>query len=74
MVRASLQRWSVRIETVNYEVEWEFFERGSSMTLPCLNPALARKQVVAAMALLRYSVVTQVVIVEGIRGLRIWRT
>ena len=64
----------MQVETVSYEVDWKFFKRGSSITLPCLDPSLARKQVAATMAKLRYRVVTQVVIVEGIRGLRIWRT
>jgi hypothetical protein len=64
------------IEGVTYEIEWQKFRRGTSIFIPCLDCAEAKKAVQAVFARLRIrrkDVLIKVVIVEGIRGLRIWR-
>jgi ketosteroid isomerase-like protein len=63
----------MRVESVDYDVNWKGFKRGTSIFIPCLNPKEALKEVRSTTNPLRYKLVTKVVIAEGIRGLRIWR-
>ena len=58
---------------VNYELRWKDFKRGSSIFIPCLDPRRAKAEVLTVTRRLKIEVLTKVVIVEGIRGLRIWR-
>jgi hypothetical protein len=61
------------VEGVSYEIDWSKFQRGASIFIPCLNPVKAKREVRETINRLRFSILMQVVIVEGIRGLRIWR-
>lgn len=61
------------VEGVKYDINWKAFRPGTSIFIPCLKPSAARTQVVAVAKRLRIKILTQVVIEEGIRGLRIWR-
>lgn len=63
----------MQIEGVTYEVEWKRFKRGMSMFIPCLDPRRAKTQLLAVTKRLRIKVLTKTVIVDGIRGLRVWR-
>lgn len=63
----------MQIEGVTYEVEWKRFKRGMSMFIPCLDPRRAKTQLLAVTKRLRIKVLTKIVIVDGIRGLRVWR-
>lgn len=63
----------MQIEGVTYEVEWKRFKRGMSMFIPCLDPRRAKTQLLAVTKRLRIKVLVKVVIVDGIRGLRVWR-
>jgi hypothetical protein len=63
----------MQVEKVNYDINWKGFKRGCSFFIPCLDPVLARQEVRRTVKRLRLTVITKVVIVEGIRGLRIWR-
>ena len=58
---------------VNYEIRWRDFKRGSSIFIPCLNPRSAKAEVLTVTKRLKFKVLMKIVIVEGVRGLRIWR-
>jgi hypothetical protein len=63
----------MQVEKVNYDINWKAFKRGWSFFIPCLNPVQARRELLATTERLRLTVITKVVIVEGVRGLRVWR-
>ena len=63
----------MQIDGVTYEVEWKRFRKGRSIFIPCLEPRTAKAQVLAVTRRLRLKVLVKVVVVDGIRGLRIWR-
>ena len=62
----------MRVEGVNYEVNWKAFKRGTSIFVPCLDPKRAKAQVLVVTNRLRIKVLIKVAIEDGIRGLRIW--
>lgn len=62
------------IEGVSYEINWKQFKRSTSIFIPCLDVRRARAQVVVVTKRLKLKVLIKVVIEDGIRGLRIWRT
>jgi len=61
------------VEKVSYRVNWKKFRKGYSFFVPCLDPKVAKEEVLRTTQRLRYNILTKVVIEEGIRGLRIWR-
>lgn len=61
------------VERVDYDVNWRGFKRGTSIFIPCLDPDVAKKQILATTNRLRLNIVMKVVIEEGIRGIRLWR-
>jgi hypothetical protein len=61
------------VEGVKYEVNWRTFKRNKSIFVPCLNPAHAAEDILRVTKRLRVQVLMKEVIVEGIRGLRVWR-
>lgn len=61
------------VEGVKYEINWRKFRPGMSLFIPCLDVVRAKAQVLAVTKRLRIKVLMKVVIVEGIRGLRVWR-
>lgn len=63
----------MQVEKVSYQINWKKFKKGYSFFIPCLNPSLARKEILSTMQRLRYTVLTKVVIEDGVRGLRVWR-
>jgi hypothetical protein len=63
----------MQIEKVSYDVNWRAFKRGTSIFIPCLDPARAKQELAVVLERLRIKTVTKVVIQDGIRGLRIWR-
>ena len=65
---------AMRIEGINYELDWQEFTVGSSFFIPCLDDAKARERIEGKMNRLGYAVIVKLVIEDGIRGLRIWRT
>lgn len=64
----------MKIETVPYLIEWRKFKPGSSFFVPCIDTEAARKSVGEVARRLRMKVLTKVVIEDGIKGLRVWRT
>jgi hypothetical protein len=63
----------MQVEKVSYDINWKAFKRGTSFFIPCLDPPRARKEILATTKRLKIKVITKVVIVEGIKGLRVWR-
>jgi hypothetical protein len=63
----------VVIETVEYSVNWKTFHKGCSFFIPCVNPVAALPTIKETIKRLKMEVVTKVVILEGVRGLRVWR-
>ena len=64
----------MQVEGVNYEINWKGFKRGTSIFIPCLDPARAKREVAVVLERLRMKTVSKVIIEDGVRGLRIWRT
>ena len=64
----------MKIETVTYRINWAKFRPGDSFFVPCINHSEAREAIRAVCRRLKIEVVTKVVIQEGIKGLRVWRT
>jgi hypothetical protein len=63
------------VEKVSYDVNWKNFKRGYSIFIPCLDPKNALKsEVLPFFKRIKMRVITKVVIEEGVKGLRIWRT
>ena len=63
----------MKVEAVNYEVDWKKFERGSAIFIPCLNPEKAYRQIRRTTDTLRFRILAKLVVVEGVQGLRVWR-
>jgi hypothetical protein len=63
----------VKLEGVNYRINWRKFRRGTSFMIPCLNPKETREKLEAALKRLKLQVLIKVVIEEGVRGLRVWK-
>lgn len=63
----------MKIETISYTINWEGFGVGRSFFIPCLNPAEALKEILKYTKRLKLTVITKVVIEDGVRGIRVWR-
>lgn len=61
------------LEGVKYDINWRAFRKGKSMFFPCLDTDKALATVHGVCKRMRIQILTKVVIVDGIRGLRIWR-
>jgi hypothetical protein len=64
----------MKIETVAYRINWAKFRPGYSFFVPCINHREAREALAITCRRLKIQIITKVVIVEGIKGLRVWRT
>ena len=62
------------IETVSYKINWRNFKKGYSFFVPCIDVAKAREEISRVTKRLKMEVVTKVVVEEGVKGLRVWRT
>jgi hypothetical protein len=63
----------MKIETVTYQLDWSKFRVGYSFFVPCIDERAARETINTVTKRLKISIVTKVVIVDGIKGLRVWR-
>lgn len=63
----------MRINGVNYEIDWTKFKVGRSFFVPCLDATEAKSVVKATMERFGFEVKVKLVIEDGFRGLRIWR-
>jgi hypothetical protein len=64
----------MRIETVAYRIEWKKFRKGYSFFVPCIDEKAAREELNRVAKRLKMDIVTKVVLLDGIKGLRVWRT
>jgi hypothetical protein len=69
-----MQYCQMIIETVAYQINWAKFRRGYSFFIPCIDAKKARAELHRATKRLNISVVTKIVIEDGVKGLRVWRT
>ena len=63
----------MRIEGVDYQLNWPKFRIGASFFVPCLNDTDARIRIQTKMSRLGYATIIKLVVEDGIRGLRVWR-
>jgi hypothetical protein len=63
----------MKIETITYRINWAKFRRGQSIFVPCIDDKAARQTIAAITNRLKITVVTKIVIAEGVKGLRVWR-
>lgn len=63
----------MRIDGVDYQIDWEDFTVGSSFFIPCVGVTEAKARLERKMARLKYNVIVKIVIEDGIKGLRVWR-
>lgn len=61
------------LEGVKYEINWRAFRKGTSMFFPCLDTDKALATVQGVCKRMRIKVLIKIVIVDGIKGLRVWR-
>jgi hypothetical protein len=61
------------VEKVSYQINWKRFRKGYSIFIPCLNPPVAKREILRTLNRLRYKVLMKVVIEEGVQGVRVWR-
>lgn len=63
----------MKIEGVNYDINWSGFKVGYSFFIPCLDPKATFGALKPTLRRRKYSVIAKVSIVDGIRGIRVWR-
>jgi hypothetical protein len=63
----------MRIDGVDYDLNWKKFTVGSSFFVPCLRCITAQERIEKKMKRLGYAVNIKLVIEDGVRGLRVWR-
>jgi hypothetical protein len=63
----------MRIETVSYTINWRKMRKGHSFFVPCIDHRAARRTLKQVAERLGLSLVFKVVVVEGVKGLRVWR-
>lgn len=63
----------MKIETVNYQINWRKFHKGCTFFVPCINHKDAKDEIARVMRRFKMRVVMKVSIEDGIKGLRVWR-
>ena len=63
----------MRIDGVDYNIDFTEFRVGSSFFVPCIHPKIATEDVKKRARRLGYKVGSKFVIEDGLRGLRVWR-
>jgi hypothetical protein len=63
----------MKIEKVQYNINWAKFHKGFSFFVPCIDHASAREELSRVAKRLSMEVVTKVTIEDGVKGLRVWR-
>ena len=64
----------MKIETVIYQINWGKFRTGYSFFVPCIDHKAAKATIATITKRLKMSVLVKLVIEDGIKGLRVWRT
>jgi len=63
----------MRINDLDYQINWRRFKRGTSFFVPCLKLQESKTMVLAVTKRLGFKVAIKAVIEDGIKGLRVWR-
>jgi hypothetical protein len=63
----------MKIETVSYQIEWRKFRKGYSFFVPCIDEKAAREELNRVAKRLKMDIVTKIILLDGIKGLRVWR-
>lgn len=63
----------MQIETVSYTVNWRKLHKGYSFFVPCINHRAAKRTLNEAARRLGMEFAYKLVIVNGVKGLRVWR-
>jgi hypothetical protein len=63
----------MRINDLDYQINWRRFKRGTSFFVPCLKLQEGKTMVLAVTKRLGFKVAIKAVIEDGIKGLRVWR-
>jgi len=63
----------MRINDLDYNINWRKFKRGTSFFVPCLKLQESKTTVLAVTKRLGFKVAIKAVIEDGIKGLRVWR-
>lgn len=63
----------MRIETVSYTVNWRKLHKGYSFFVPCIDHKAAKRTLNEVADRLGMKFLYKLVIVEGVKGLRVWR-
>jgi len=63
----------MRINDLDYQINWRKFKKGTSFFVPCLKLEESKTTVLAVTKRLGFKVAIKAVIEDGIKGLRIWR-
>jgi hypothetical protein len=63
----------MRINDLDYQINWRRFKRGTSFFVPCLRIEEGIETVRAVTKRLGFKVAIKAVIEDGIKGLRVWR-
>jgi len=63
----------MRINDLDYNINWRRFKRGTSFFIPCLRIEESKTTIRAVTKRLGFRVVIKAVIEDGIKGLRVWR-
>lgn len=63
----------MRIDGVDYELDWTEFTIGSSFFIPCVGVTAGKERIERKMARLGFAVIVKIVIEDGVKGLRVWR-
>jgi len=63
----------MRVEGVSYQMDWSKFRTGYSFFVPCIDQKAARAAIREVTNRLGIRIETKVVIVDGVKGLRVWR-
>lgn len=63
----------MQIETVSYTINWGKMRKGHSFFVPCIDHRAAKRTLEEVAKRLQLTLIYKVVIVDGIKGLRVWR-
>ena len=63
----------MKIETVTYQINWAKFRKGYSFFVPCIDHKAARRTIAAISSRLKIKTISKVVVIDGVKGLRVWR-
>jgi hypothetical protein len=63
----------MRIDGIDYNIDFTKFRVGSSFFVPCIHPKIAKDDVKKRAKRLGFEVKSKSVIENGFRGLRVWR-